>query len=318
MEHYFAHRGNEVFNRNNDASINTTFNRFIDELKGEIEAWCQMGSGWVIEGIVAANDNIARYEPFCGESYMPLPNKVINKKAIINIQNRDDQCFRWAIRAVLYPAPEGKNPIRTSSYPTQDGLNFEGIDFPTPVSQIDKLTTSPFTGQRHRSQDQRKRRLYYKNKIDDTQQCQNTHYTYVKGLTALLYDQSKNSNNKHLCERCLQGYLRIDLLERRKPECQGQLKSPTRTEMPKEGENMVSFTNFHKQIKAPIVIYADFESVVRKLPSCEPSQDKNFTVKTDKHEACGFTYIIVRSDGATTDPRFYRGEARSTSFWLKC
>ena len=28
---------------------------------------------------------------------------------------------------------------RTSSYPTEDGLNFAGIDFPTPVSQIDRL-----------------------------------------------------------------------------------------------------------------------------------------------------------------------------------
>ena len=29
--------------------------------------------------------------------------------------------------------------IRTTSYPTEDGLNFAGINFPTPVSQIDKL-----------------------------------------------------------------------------------------------------------------------------------------------------------------------------------
>ena len=28
---------------------------------------------------------------------------------------------------------------RTSSYPTEDGLNFAGIDFPTPVSQIGRL-----------------------------------------------------------------------------------------------------------------------------------------------------------------------------------
>ena len=32
-----------------------------------------------------------------------------------------------------------KNTARPSSYPTEDGLNFTGIDFPTPVSQINKL-----------------------------------------------------------------------------------------------------------------------------------------------------------------------------------
>ena len=40
----------------------------------------------------------------------------------------------------------------------------------------------------------------------------------------------------------------MDLLERDKPECKGLLKSrPTRTELPKEGENIYE-------------IYADFES----------------------------------------------------------
>jgi len=59
MEHYFPQRGNEVFNRNNEALVNITFNCFIDEVKGKIAAWSQRGSGWVIEGIVAAHVNVA-------------------------------------------------------------------------------------------------------------------------------------------------------------------------------------------------------------------------------------------------------------------
>ena len=55
------------------------------------------------------------------------------------MQNRDNQCLRWAIRAALFPPPRGVKVTRTTSYPTEDGLNFAGIDFPTPVSQIDKL-----------------------------------------------------------------------------------------------------------------------------------------------------------------------------------
>ena len=47
--------------------------------------------------------------------------------------------MRWSIRAALFPAPMGRNPQRRSNYPTNDGLNFAGIDFPTPVSQIDRL-----------------------------------------------------------------------------------------------------------------------------------------------------------------------------------
>ena len=68
---------------------------------------------------------------------MPLPTKLKNKKAVLNIQNRDNECLRWAIRAALFLSRGDMR--RTSSYPTQDGLNFTGIDFPTPVSQIGRL-----------------------------------------------------------------------------------------------------------------------------------------------------------------------------------
>jgi len=64
----------------------------------------------------------------------------------------------------------------------------------------------------------------------------------VKRFTALLYDQSKNSNSKNFSERCLHGYTTKDPLERHTPECKGLLKRPTRTELPKERENGV----FHK------------------------------------------------------------------------
>jgi len=82
----------------------------------------------------------------------------------------------------------------------------------------------------------------------------------VKRLTALLYDQTKHNEIKHFCERRLHGFSRKELLERHKPECKGPLKSPTRTELPKEGENKMAFKNHHKQMKSPYVVYADFNA----------------------------------------------------------
>ena len=133
-----------------------------------------------------------------------------------------------------------------------------------------------------------------------TKQGENTHYSYVKRLTALLFDQSKNSNSKNFCERCLHCYTTRDLLERHKPECKGLLKSPTRTEMPKVGENKMAFKNYYKQMKVPYVVYADFECVLRKIDTCEP---ESFAVKMEKHEPCGFSYsLVLRSDGQTFGP----------------
>jgi len=136
---------------------------------------------------------------------------------------------------------------------------------------------------------------------------------------ALLYDQNRHNESKHFCERCLHGYKRKDLLERHKPECKGLLKSPTRTEMMKEGENKMSFTNCHKQMKLPYVVYADFESELEKIARCEPSPDESFTVKTERHTPCGFSYIAVRSDGKLFGPFNYRGRDAVYTFlrWLQ-
>jgi len=51
----------------------------------------------------------------------------------------------------------------------------------------------------------------------------------------------------------------------------------------------------------------------------EPSPQESFTVKTEKHEPCGFAYIIVRSDGVLYGPFNYRGEDSAFVFlnWLQ-
>ena len=281
MEHYFNRMQPIVFNEHNMGALNNALNKFVDDVRGEIEAWSERGSGWVVDEILEAFINVAQYQPLNGGSYMPLPQKLKSKKAIINVQNRDNQCLRWAIRAALFPAPQGKMVSRTSSYPTNDGLNFAGIDFPTPVSQIDKLErqnenlalnvfgweNDKVLVHRLSEKDGRIPRI----NLMLTTQGDNSHYSYVKRLTALLYDQTRHNESKHFCERCLHGYSRPELLERHKPECKGLLKRPTRTEMLQEGENKMEFKNHHKQMKVPYVVYADFECVLEKIDGCEPS-----------------------------------------------
>jgi len=327
MEHYFNRMQPIVFNEHNMDTLNHNFNHFVDQVRGEIEAWSERGSGWVVDEILEAIINVAQYQPLNGGSFMPLPEKLKNKKAIINIQNRDNQCLRWAIRAALF-TPRGDRR-RPSSYPTNDGLNFEGIDFPTPVSQISRLerqnpnlAINVFGWDKeqvivHRISE--KEGNIPRTNLMITKQGDNTHYSYVKRLTALLYDQNRHNESKHFCERCLHGYSRKELLERHKQECKGLLKSPTRTEMLKDGANKMSFTNQHKQMKVPYVIYADFECVLEKIAGCEPSQEASVTVKTERYVPCGFSYIVVRSDGKLFGPFNHRGRDAAYVFlkWLK-
>ena len=268
MNHYFNRMRPVILNEHNIDILNLLLNQFIDEVKGQIEAWSERGSGWIMDKILEAFINVAQYRPLRGGSYMVLPTKLKNKRAILNIQNWDNQCLRWALRAHLFPAPRGRNPIRPSSYPTEDVLNFAGIDFPTPVSQIDRLerqnenlAINVFGWEKgqvvvHRISE--KGGETPRINLMLIKQGENTHYSLVKRLSALLYDQNRHNESKHFCKRCLHGYSRRELLERHKPECKGLLKSPTRTDMPKQGENKMTFKNFYKQMKAPYVVYAVF------------------------------------------------------------
>jgi len=139
MEHYFKDDKPHVFKRNDEDQIKQKFDEFIEIAKGEIEHWSEKGSGWEVEKIEIAYVNVARYQPLRGGTYLPLPAKLGKKKAIINVQNRDNECLKWALRAALFPPKDGKDPQRSSKYPVNDAINYGGIDFPTPVKQIEKL-----------------------------------------------------------------------------------------------------------------------------------------------------------------------------------
>jgi len=101
----------------------------------------------------------------------------------------------------------------------------------------------------------------------------------------------------------LTGFSRANLLVSHKTYCNGVNETPTRIEMPEEGKNTLSFQNHHKKMKVPYVIYADFEALVRKIPGCERGPEREETSNTEKtewHEACGYAYRVVRSDGEVT------------------
>ena len=102
-----------------------------------LEKWTQRGSGWAVDRVETVWLDIARYQPLRGGSYIPLPAAVKNKKAVVNVKNKDDHCLRWALRSALFPA--AKNPQRPTKYSVQDGLDLGGVDAPMPVSQILKV-----------------------------------------------------------------------------------------------------------------------------------------------------------------------------------
>ena len=66
------------------------------EILNVIDKWVLEGSGWVINQIDSHYINVTTCQPLHGSSYLELSAKLRNsKKGLINMKNRDDECFRW-------------------------------------------------------------------------------------------------------------------------------------------------------------------------------------------------------------------------------
>ena len=143
----------------------------------------------------------------------------------------------------MFPVAHGEHNYIPPKYPEDDGLNFTGIGTPTPISQISKvekqnhLPINVFGWESagacviiHRLSE----RACAAGRINLLliEKAGKFHYTWIKDLNRLLYDQSKHQHRKHFCERCLHGYTIEDLLEAHKPDCRGIGQAAVRVEMP--------------------------------------------------------------------------------------
>ena len=94
------------------------------------------GSGWVFERVVQLDIHIDRYDPLRGSSYIPTPEELALKKAIVNVQNKnDDECFKLALTSALYPV-ETHTERKSKYVDNAKKLNFQNITFPTPLKDI--------------------------------------------------------------------------------------------------------------------------------------------------------------------------------------
>lgn len=131
---FYIQTKNRVIDGSTDISMFFTEhiqNKMISQLS-EVEL---QGSGWSLYNIKALVINNNKHEVFSGANYIDLPDFIANKKAVINVQNKDNECFKWAVLAALHP--KDKNAHRVSNYyPFRNELNFENITFPVTLNQL--------------------------------------------------------------------------------------------------------------------------------------------------------------------------------------
>ena len=70
-------------------------------------------------------------------SYLPLPDWLARKKAIIIPQNNDEECFKWAVITALEWTDIKSHPERMSNLRKfADNYDWSGLEFPVSIKDI--------------------------------------------------------------------------------------------------------------------------------------------------------------------------------------
>src|SRR5258708_4408044 len=84
-------------------NVKELYKNAVDTILEKIAVFQQHGSSWRFISIQHLEINSVIYKPLRGSSYIPLPKILYNKKAIINMKNEDNECFKWCIARNLNP-----------------------------------------------------------------------------------------------------------------------------------------------------------------------------------------------------------------------
>ena len=142
------------------------------------------------------------------------------------------------------------------------------------------------------------------------------HYVLIKDFNAFMYNQSKHKERKHFCMYCLQCFSSERILANHVNNYL-TINGAQAINMPKQGENILKFNNFHKQLQVPFVIYADCEALTRKVQGCKQSEEmekdkdrRSYMEAYQTHEDCGYGYKVIccYDDKYSKYTCIYRGE----------
>ena len=196
---------------------------------------------------------MAQYTPVKGSSYISLPKKLRNKKAILNIKNSDNKCFMWSVLAAIHPVHWKNNPERVHHYHQfHEELNFDGIEFPVSIDKIGKferqnnISINVFAFEdvlfpRHITNER------FDTHVDLLLYSQGAsrHYCLIKDLNKFLYDQNRRKARMYYFPYFLHGFIRQDLLKDHQPHCFKH--GPQRTELPDEATAPPNLKNYHNK-----------------------------------------------------------------------
>ena len=295
------------FHSNTHINLNSTdvkklLNKIFREIIENVSTYTKNGSGWYFKEVIRLEIHTIEYMPIKGSSYIPLPEWIMRKKAIVSLRNEDDKCFIWSILRYLHPRE--KNDCRLKDLkPYEFSLNTKGITFPMKVKDIDKfeklnpdlpgINVFSITGNT----------IYPLREISKDRNSNTTidlflyeedgkfHYSLIKNLSRLIRSQITTRTNEpiHICKRCFSHFTKKELLDKHIQYCNNNATAIVRMPKPK---TILLFKNYQKQLPIPFVVYADFECFTKPINTCSPNPENSYNYSYQKHEPSGFCIYV--------------------------
>ena len=99
----------------------------------------RLGSNWRFHSVLSLDLHTLKYVQLGGSSYIPLPKFLAAKKAIINIKNEDDECFKWAITQALNPVEKTLKVLIKKLREKSVVFNWDDLKFSVNLSDINNF-----------------------------------------------------------------------------------------------------------------------------------------------------------------------------------
>ena len=259
----------------------------------------------------------ASYKAIGGKAHFPLPRVLAVSKAVINVQNKDNKCFLYAVLASLHPTT--KHPERVHRYKKYASeIDMTGLKYPVHPSNMTKFERQNEISVNVLGYENKELFPIYLTKLRKARhevdllyltRNNESHWCFTKNLNRLLHRTNGGSHAYHFCRYCLQGFTSSKVLRRHLEYC--SIHGAQHTTLPVKGkDDILKFSDYAKQLPVPFVIYADFESIEEKVNDCHTS-----TTDTAKCTPCGYGYKVVCVDPKYSKPTtVYRGRDVSKRF----
>ena len=224
-----------------------------------------------------------------GKSYIKSPEWVINNRATINPQNKDNKCFQYSITVALNHQNIENHPERISKIkPFVDQYNWKDIDFPPRIKEWKKFERNNKTialnilSMPHNA---KTINLACKSKYNRKRENQvvllmitndeQWHYIALKSvrtadgfnrpirsLSRLFRGITANNNRDCYCLGCLDPFRTDNALKRHERLCDN---NDCYVEMPTKDNKRLKYNRGETSLKAPFTIYADLDQKKTKI-----------------------------------------------------